>query len=124
MQVAKKSDPGAKMSVANQLIEGLSELTSALQKRQPLARQFRTRRVTITLEPRLYDGKMVKWIRGRLGVSQAVFALFLGVSVKTVQSWEQGYLTPNKMARRFMDTIQEDTDLYRQRLEQLTMSNK
>ena len=34
-------------------------------------------------------------IRGRLGKSQGEFALMIGVSVATLQNWEQGRRVPN-----------------------------
>jgi putative transcriptional regulator len=51
---------------------------------------------------------LVKQTRALLGASQAVFANFLGVSVKTVRAWEQGVNTPSAMACRFMDEIRRD----------------
>jgi putative transcriptional regulator len=37
----------------------------------------------------------VKEIRARLGQSQEVFALMIGVSVGTLRNWEQGRRTPD-----------------------------
>lgn len=36
----------------------------------------------------------VKSVRGKLGASQAEFALMIGVSVATLRNWEQGRRTP------------------------------
>jgi putative transcriptional regulator len=36
----------------------------------------------------------VKSVRGKLGASQAEFALLIGVSVATLRNWEQGRRTP------------------------------
>jgi putative transcriptional regulator len=36
----------------------------------------------------------VKRVRGKLGASQAEFALMIGVSVATLRNWEQGRRTP------------------------------
>lgn len=41
----------------------------------------------------------VKAIRSRLGVSQAEFATMLGISVRTLENWEQGHRTPKGPAR-------------------------
>mgnify|MGYP001124062743 CR=1 FL=1 len=43
--------------------------------------------------------------REDLGVSQAVFADMLGVSASLVQSWEQGFRKPSRMACRLLDEI-------------------
>ena len=37
----------------------------------------------------------VKSVRGKLGASQAEFALMIGVSVATLRNWEQGRRTPD-----------------------------
>ena len=51
---------------------------------------------------------MVQKVRKSLGVSQANFGLLLGVSVRTIQAWEQGETSPNDMACRWLDEIQRD----------------
>ena len=37
-----------------------------------------------------YPRETVRWLRGRLGLTQLVFAARVGTSIKTVQGWEQG----------------------------------
>jgi hypothetical protein len=54
--------------------------------------------------------------RKLLGVSQAVFAKFLGVGIKTVCSWEQGKNRPSDMASRFLDEIGHNRAYWRKRL--------
>ncbi len=44
----------------------------------------------------------VKHIRMILHVTQAEFAGYFGVSVRTVQEWEQHRRTPNTIARNFL----------------------
>jgi putative transcriptional regulator len=41
-------------------------------------------------------------IRGRTGLSQARFAELLGVSVRTLQDWEQGRRVPSGAARTLL----------------------
>jgi putative transcriptional regulator len=50
----------------------------------------------------------VAGLRRRLRMSQAVFAALLNVSVKTVQSWEQGRRAPSDVALRFLQVIVDD----------------
>lgn len=38
-------------------------------------------------------------VRGKLGLSQSKFAAILGISVDTLQNWEQGRRTPTGPAR-------------------------
>jgi putative transcriptional regulator len=44
----------------------------------------------------------VKAIRRRLGKSQSEFALMIGVSVSTLQNWEQGRRRPDGPARALL----------------------
>lgn len=53
----------------------------------------------------LYTPTQIKRIRDRLNVSQHIFALILNISGKTVQSWEQGYRHPEKIACRLLQII-------------------
>jgi putative transcriptional regulator len=41
----------------------------------------------------------VKSVRAKFGVSQAEFAAMLGISVRTLENWEQGRRTPKGPAR-------------------------
>ncbi len=41
----------------------------------------------------------VKQIRENYGLSQSQFAVLLGISVKTIQNWEQGRRVPHGAAR-------------------------
>jgi len=104
-----------KDSVAKKIIDGLQEFTEALERDERIAEKFTCRKVTLDLLPVAYGPKTVKATRKLLGVSQGIFAQFLGVSVKTVHAWEQGR-TPGDMACRFMDEIQRNPDYWRKRL--------
>ena len=50
----------------------------------------------------------IKETRKNLRMSQSIFALVLGVSTKTVESWEAGRYTPDGAARRLISILQED----------------
>ena len=50
----------------------------------------------------------IRAIRKKLGMSQGVFAIVLGVSKKTVESWETGRYKPDGAARRLISIIQTD----------------
>ena len=62
--------------------------------------------------------KRVRRVRALPGLSQSLFAQFLGVSPATVQAWEQGVKVPAKMACRFMDEILRDPQQWQQRVRQ------
>lgn len=44
----------------------------------------------------------IKRIRERLGLSQSQFALLIGISVSTLQNWEQGRREPEGPARALL----------------------
>ena len=71
------------------------------------------------LQPTQYDAASVKKVRKLLGASQSIFARFLGVTAKTVQSWEQGQSTPSDMACRFLDEIRAAPEYWLNRLRRM-----
>jgi len=95
-------------SVADRILGGLQEFADTVAAGADLAEKFTVRQVRHELAPRALRPLEVKQTRQLLGASQAVFALFLGVSVKTVRSWEQGVNTPSVMACRFLAEIRHD----------------
>lgn len=73
----------AKRNVGMEILEGLRQL-----KRGEVGR-------VINMPP-------VATIRERTGLSQAKFASLLGVSVRTLQEWEQGRRAPSGAARTLL----------------------
>ena len=73
----------AKRNVGSEILQGLREL-----KRGEVGR-------VVTLPS-------VASIRERTGLSQAKFASLLGVSVRTLQEWEQGRRAPSGAARTLL----------------------
>ncbi len=99
------------------LVEGAEEFAEALeQDKKSIPKEFTCHTMSLDLEPTFYTPEMVKGTRKKLGASQAVFARFLGVSIKTVQAWEQGKNRPQDSACRFMDEIQAKPDYFKERL--------
>ena len=107
-----------KLSFGQQIIQGLQEFTEALEKGEDITKKFRCHTICLDLAPQPYNAKKVKYVRNLLEASQTIFARLLGVSVKTVRSWEQGINTPSGMACRFMDEIQRDPQYWIKRLQQ------
>ena len=52
----------------------------------------------------------VKAVRERTGLSQVKFALTIGVSVRTLQNWEQGHRQPQGSARALLTIFQNDPE--------------
>jgi putative transcriptional regulator len=70
------------------MLQGVRELGSALKgSKAPIAKVDRI------------DPQSVAEIRSRLGLSQSEFSRLLGISVDTLQNWEQGRRHPTGAAR-------------------------
>lgn len=71
----------------SELIEGIQEMKAVEEDRQ------KPYRVT-KMEP-----SEVTRIRQNMKLSQAKFAALMGISVRTLQNWEQGYRSPTGSAK-------------------------
>ena len=58
----------------------------------------------------------VKAVRKRLRQSQSEFALMIGVSVATLQNWEQGRRRPDGPARALLKVASENPEAVKQAL--------
>lgn len=58
-----------------------------------------------------YRPDEIKEIRVALGMTQVLFAGFMGVSPKTVEAWEAGRNRPDGPARRILSMVQTDPKL-------------
>ena len=57
-----------------------------------------------------------KSIRDRLGLSQSRFAAIIGVSVRTLQNWEQGRRQPEGPAKALLRVVERDPEAVLQAL--------
>jgi putative transcriptional regulator len=116
-----KKDKSTEQSVENEILHALSDFTDALEKGE-VVKRLNCRQIKLNLVPTHYSPDLVKRTRKLLGVSQTLFARFLGVSPKTVRAWEQGVNVPHKMACRFMDEIRENPRFWINRLREVAES--
>jgi putative transcriptional regulator len=58
---------------------------------------------------RVEDGD-VRAMREKTGLSQSQFALFIGVSLRTLQNWEQGRRHPVGPARALLKIVRNDPE--------------
>lgn len=107
---------GKKTTVGKEIVRSLKKLNQVIASGGRVTEHFTCTRVILKLEPRDYDPRMVKAVRRSLGVSQTLFAKFLGVSPSSVRSWEQGVNPVPAIACRFMDEIQACPGHWRERL--------
>jgi len=89
--------------VGESILRGLEEIQA--HKKGTL--KLRTRTVTIEPVPK-YDSTFVRTLRKELSLTQSGFAIFLGVSKKTVESWEEDRNKPSGAACRLMEIVKND----------------
>ena len=93
--------------IYNSIMTGLDEaLADAQGKGEKLKRH------TITIEPvKQYNANEVKAIRRKTGMTQRLFAGYLGVSVRSVEAWEAGINIPSGAASRILSMMEMDEEL-------------
>ena len=65
-------------------------------------RDLKIARIRTPRPPKALSAKDIAHIRERLNCSQAVFAMLLNISPKTVQAWEQGAREPGDAALKLL----------------------
>ena len=85
------------------------DLKEGLQEAIAFAKGEGPGRVTrFEIEPVIsYTNDEIRTIRKNANMTQSVFALYMGVSVKTVEAWESGKTHPTGPARRLMTLLAE-----------------
>ena len=58
----------------------------------------------------------IRRVRGLFGMSQSQMAVFLNVSVRTLQNWEQGRRGPTGPARTLLRIMQEEPEAVKRAL--------
>ena len=58
-----------------------------------------------------YSNKEIRDIRMKAGMTQSVFAAYMGVSKKTVEAWEGGRTHPTGPARRLLHILASGEDV-------------
>ena len=69
------------------------------------------RRGVTVLPVKEYQAEEVKAIRNKTGLSQKLFAGYMGVSDKTVEAWESGKNHPSGAASRILNMMEMDEEL-------------
>ena len=93
--------------VYDSIIKGLKEvLEDSTKEKSSLKRHV------VTIEKvKISSADEVKRIRLNTGMSQKVFAGYLGVSGKTVEAWEAGTNHPSGAASRILNMMEIDNNL-------------
>lgn len=69
------------------------------------------RRIVTVIPIKEYKSEEIKEIRKKTGLSQKLFASYLGVSNKTVEAWERGINQPSGAASRMLHMMEMDGNL-------------
>lgn len=97
-------------SVYESIMAGLNEaVEDAKSKEKKLSRR------SVTVIPvKEYQADEIKKIRKSTGMSQKTFASYIGVSDKTIESWEAGTNHPSGAASRLLNMMEMDENLVRE----------
>lgn len=94
----------------NDLKEGLENAIKDARSKEKFLR-----RTIIEIQPLIdYKPQEIKDVRHKVGMTQKLFANYLGVSVKTVESWESGLNKPSGSSNRLITMLNLDKRLVKQ----------
>ncbi|UUO06943.1 hypothetical protein M4951_01205 [Blastopirellula sp. J2-11] len=110
-----------KVSRGAKIVDRLKNFAEALESNETISDKFTCRTIKADLQPQAYSPELVKETRNLLRASQAIFANFFGVSVKTIHDWEQGRNVPQGAACRLMDEIRRNPEYWLKRLIELSV---
>lgn len=97
-------------SVYESIMTGLNEaIEDVKSKENKLAR----RKLTV-IPVKEYQADEVREIRKSTGMSQKIFASYIGVSDKTVEAWEAGTNHPSGAASRLLSMMELDHNLIKE----------
>ena len=97
----------SKNSVYESIMAGLNEALADAQSEKPILK-----RQKVFVEPvKVFEADEVKKIRNSTGMSQKIFASYMGVSDKTVEAWEAGTNHPSGAASRLLSMIEKDKEI-------------
>ena len=83
------------------LMEGLNEAVEIERGK------LHGRKTVYEIQPvKKYDGSQIKQIRASIGMTQVLFADYMGVSTKTVEAWEKGTNHPTGTACRLISMLE------------------
>ncbi|MCB9107876.1 MAG: helix-turn-helix domain-containing protein [Anaerolineales bacterium] len=90
----------AERNIGLEILEGIQEIKS-----------YKAGKIDLKTRE-LQEPSMPQEIRKRLNLSQAAFAGLMGVSLRTVQDWEQGRRTPSGPAKSLLRIAEQRPDVF------------
>ena len=94
-------------NIYESIVTGLSE---AIDDAKSTEKKLKRRIVSI-VPVKEYSAQEIKDIRGTTGLSQKLFASYMGVSDKTVEAWESGVNRPSGAASRILSMMEMNKNL-------------
>ncbi|MDO5408150.1 MAG: helix-turn-helix domain-containing protein [Eubacteriales bacterium] len=94
-------------NVYDSIMAGLAEAIVDAEGQKPALR----RRMVTVMPVKKYGADEVQNIRKGTGMSQKLFADYMGVSVKTVEAWEAGTNQPSGTASRILNMMEMNPNL-------------
>lgn len=88
----------------------MTGLTEAVEDAQGTGKKLKRRTVTI-VPVKEYQAAEIQQIRKSTGMSQKLFASYLGISNKTVEAWEAGINKPSGAASRILSMMEMNKNL-------------
>ena len=95
-------------AIAEELIAGVQSLIDDMKSGKGIT----VREVSINMAVPEFSPDDIRAVRESLGLSQTLFAEFLGASASAIRAWERGAKIPTPMARRFLDSIRADPEYW------------
>ena len=96
-----------KAETNNEFFESIKAgLNAAIEHGEGKRKDLRT--TTLPRPPKEIPASEIAQFRAQLNVSQAVFARYLNISPKTVQSWEQGHGKPNGASLKLLSIARKN----------------
>lgn len=92
----------SKRDIGQEILEGIREIKA-----------FKAGKTVLKTRV-LSDPSSPQEIRQKLGLSQAAFAALMGVSLRTVQDWEQGRREPSGPARSLLRIAEQYPEVFMQ----------
>ena len=72
--------------------------------------ELKGRKTVYEIQPvKTYDSNQIRAIRNSVGMTQVLFADYMGVSCKTVEAWEKGTNHPTGTACRLISMLENKT---------------
>lgn len=94
-------------NVYDSIMAGLTEAVEDAKSKDK-----KLKRCVVSVVPvKMYKAKEIQDIRKKTGLSQKLFASYMGVSLKTVEAWEAGTNHPSGAASRILSMMEMDADL-------------